>query len=610
MKKLTWWIGLLALGVLATALLPGPREVRSNPGERQAKKSEKQQAGGISARTPWTTSKITGTPEPPHPYKIVRSFPKLHFRNPLLMMRAPEMNRFFVAEHQGKMYSFPMDEKCEKADLFLDPNADIHSWDPKGKVKNIDTVYGLAFHPEFQRNRYCYICYVLNSKKDGEQLLDGSRVSRFTVVDNNPPRVDPKSEKIIITFLAGGHNGGDLHFGPDGCLYISTGDGSNPNPPDRLDTGQDLSDLLSSILRIDVDREEKGKAYAVPPDNPFLKTPNARPEIWAYGFRNPWRMSFDRGTGDLWVGDVGWELWEMVYNVKKGGNYGWPVMEGPQPVKPEGKRGPTPILPPTIQFPHTEAASITGGYVYRGKRLKELAGAYICGDWVTRKLWATKFDGDKVVSHKEIAQGTQRVVAFGEARDAELYFLDYDDPGRIFRLVPNPAANEKQPDFPRKLSETGLFSSVKDNAPAPGVVPFSVNAEQWADHAAAERFLALPGTTTAKMYDSPIPIPGGFFSGTVFFPKDGVLAKTISLEMERGNPASRLRLETQLLHYDGENWLGYSYRWNDAQTDADLVPAAGAELALTVIDERAPGGKRKQTWHFPSRAQCLTCHNP
>jgi uncharacterized repeat protein (TIGR03806 family) len=182
--------------------------------------------------------------------------------------------------------------------------------------------------------------------------------------------------------------------------------------------------------------------------------------------------------------------------------------------------------------------------------------------------------------------------------------------GTIHRLVPNEAVKSYRADFPRKLSETGLFHSVKDHTPAAGVVPFSVNAAQWADHATSERFVALPGTTTAKMYDSPIPIPGGFFSGTVFFPKDGVLAKTISLETERGNPASRRRLETQLLHYDGENWHGYTYRWNDAQTDADLVPAAGAEMDLTVTDDRAPGGKRKQTWHFPSRTQCLTCHNP
>jgi putative heme-binding domain-containing protein len=142
------------------------------------------------------------------------------------------------------------------------------------------------------------------------------------------------------------------------------------------------------------------------------------------------------------------------------------------------------------------------------------------------------------------------------------------------------------------------------------VVPFSINAEQWNDHASAERFLALPGTTTAKMYDSPVSIPGGFYSGQVFFPKDGVLAKTVALEMERGNPASRRNLETQILHFDGTAWHGYTYLWNDEQTDAVLVPAAGTDRTLTVLDAKAPGGKRKQTWHVPSRAQCLTCHNP
>jgi putative heme-binding domain-containing protein len=565
---------------------------------------------GLKARAPWTTSRVTGSPDPPPPFRVERAFAKLAFKNPLLLARAPGLNRFFVGEHAGKLYSFPLDPDCAKADLFFDPKAELHSWDKDGKVKGVDTVYGLAFHPKFTTNRYCYVCYVLDSKKEGEQLSDGSRVSRFHVTDTDPPRIDAKSEKILLTFLAGGHNGGDLHFGPDGYLYISTGDGANPNPPDALDTGQDLSDLLSSILRIDVDREEKGRPYAIPADNPFLKTPNARPEIWAYGFRNPWRMSFDRVTGDLWVGDVGWELWEMIYRIRRGGNYGWSIMEGPQPVRPEARRGPTPILPPALALPHTEAASITGGYVYRGKRLKELTGAYVCGDWVTRKLWATRFDGDKIVSHTEIAHGSQRIVAFGEAPDGELYFLNYDDVGTIHRLVPNEAVKTYRADFPRRLSETGLFASVKEHALALGVVPFSVNAAQWADHATAERFVALLGTSTAKMYDSPIPIPGGFFSGQVFFPKDGVLAKTISLELERGNPASRRRLETQLLHFDGENWQGYSYRWNDALTDAELVPAAGAEQSFTVIDDGAPGGKRKQTWHFPSRTQCLTCHNP
>jgi uncharacterized repeat protein (TIGR03806 family) len=591
-------IALVAAGICISCL--GGFTSSQDTGPKEAKPY------GVSKRTPWTTSRIQGSPEPPPPYKIERAFPKLTFTNPLLLTTAQGLNRFFVCEQAGKIFSFPIDPDVAKADLVIDLAKELHSWD-KDKVSGTGDLYGLAFHPRFAKNRYCYICYILNGK-GGKQLPDGSRISRFRVTATDPPRIDPDSEKVILTWLAGGHNGCDIHFGPDGFLYISTGDGAGPNPPDTLEAGQDLTRLLCKILRIDVDRAENGKPYAIPPDNPFLKTPKARPEIWAYGFRNPWRMSFDRKTGYLWVGDVGWEQWEMIYRVQKGGNYGWSVMEGPQPVRPESKRGPTPILPPALAFPHTEAASITGGYVYRGKKLMDLAGVYLCGDWVTRKVWGTRFDGDKIVWHKELAVGTDRIVAFGEDHDKEVYMVSHDLKGGILRLAPNEAVKEYRADFPKKLSETGLFSSVKDHVPAAGVVPFSVNAELWADHASAERFVAVPGAGTVKIYDSRPPWPE--YSGEVFFPKDGVLAKTLSLELEHGNPKSRRRLETQVLHFDGVAWKGYTYAWNDEQTDATLVPAAGLDRTVTIIHKKAPGQKRVQRWHYPSRTECLTCHNP
>ncbi|HEY8506581.1 MAG TPA: PQQ-dependent sugar dehydrogenase, partial [Gemmataceae bacterium] len=564
---------------------------------------------GGAERVPWTTSRITGSPDPPPPYRVERAFGHLSFKNPLLITHLPGSGRLFVGEQAGRIYSFPNDPACKKPDLFIDLDAELKSID-RAKSPGVAALYGLAFHPKFAENRYCYICYVLKPPRGGPELPDGTRVSRFKVTDTDPPRCDPASEQVLLTFLAGGHNGGCLKFGPDGYLYISTGDATSPNPPDALDTGQDLTDLLSSILRIDVDRHENGKPYAVPADNPFVRTPGVRPEIWAYGFRNPWKMSFDRVTGELWAGDVGWELWEMVYRVEKGGNYGWPVVEGRQPVKPEGKRGPTPILPPTLEYPHTEAASITGGFVYRGKRLPDLYGAYVCGDYVTRKLWAAKFEEGRLLWHKEIAQSNVQIVAFGEDEAGELYFLDYVEDGGIYRLEPNPIDPDKLPRFPRKLSETGLFASVAEHRVAPGVYPFAVNAEQWMDHATAERFVALPGTTTARFHEHPRDLPGSTFRGRVHFPKDGVLVKTIALETEAGNPASRRRLETQVLHFDGDNWRGYSYRWNDEQTDAELVPADGAEQTFAVRDPSAPGGVREQTWHFHARAECLRCHNP
>ena len=263
---------------------------------------------------------------------------------------------------------------------------------------------------------------------------------------------------MILTFWSGGHNGGCLGFGKDGYLYVSTGDGAEPSPPDGKLTGQDCSDLLSSILRIDVDHHDPGKTYRIPADNPFVKTPGVRPEIWAFGFRNPWKMSVDRATGDLWVGDVGWELWEMIDRVVRGGNYGWSVMEGPQPVLVESKRGPTPILPPTMAHPHSEAASITGGYVYRGRRLADLAGAYLYGDYQTGTIWGLRHDGKAVTWRGELARTPLHLVAFGETNAGELYLVDHDRTHAIYRLVPNPEGRHPS-DFPRRLSQTGLFNS-------------------------------------------------------------------------------------------------------------------------------------------------------
>jgi glucose/arabinose dehydrogenase len=185
----------------------------------------------------------------------------------------------------------------------------------------------------------------------------------------------PESRELIIEWQSAGHGGGDMGFGPDGFLYFTAGDGTTGSDPDM--TGQDLTDLRGSILRIDVDHPSQGKLYSIPKDNPFLRVPKARPEIWAFGLRAPWRMSFDSATGNLWVGEVGQDLWEMIHLIRRGGNYGWSVMEGTHPFYPERKIGPAPISPPIVEHHHSEARSITGGYVYHGKQLPELANHYL-----------------------------------------------------------------------------------------------------------------------------------------------------------------------------------------------------------------------------------------
>jgi putative heme-binding domain-containing protein len=539
-----------------------------------------------SKRIAWTTSRFSGTPDPPLPYKIELAFPKLRFDRPVALAHPPGSRQLFMAELMGKILTFKSDDtQVERAHLAVD----------LAKARpDLSAIYGLAFHPRYDENHYVFICYVLQNAKP-----DGTRVSRFKVSDAGPPTIDPASEKVLITWLSGGHNGGCLEFGNDGYLYISTGDATDPSPPDSLDTGQDLSDLLSSVLRIDVDHEDPGKPYRVPPDNPFTRLPGARPEIWAYGFRNPWKMTFDHKTGDLWVGDVGWELWELIYRVERGGNYGWSVMEGPQPIHPEGRKGPTPIIPPIVDHPHSEAASITGGYVYHGKRLPELEGAYIYGDYQSGRVWGLRYDGQRVTWHAPLADTGLRLAAFGEDSAGELYLVEHERSNQVFRLVP-----EQKPKasglFPRTLSESGLFASTKDHTPAHGVIPYAINAEAWADGVRGERFLGIPGTAKIEVDKE----------GNPKLPEGSVLAKTMSVERTAGDPSSRTRLETQVLHFEEGSWRPYTYLWNDEQTDATLADANGSSRTISVHDRHAPGGERELVYRHAARSECTLCHNP
>lgn len=579
-------------------------------------------------RTPWTTSKITGSPSPPAPYIAERVFPSLTFDQPGEMVVFPGGKRFGLVEVKGKIFSFPAtpDAQDVEADLF----ADVSKLHP-----DFYRVYGLTFHPKFAENRTCYVCYVLKPKVE-----DGSRVSRFKVTDTDPPRLIPESEEVLITWVSGGHNGGHLQFGPDGLLYITTGDGGESFPPDGRNTGQDIGDLLASILRIDVDQTESGRKYAIPKDNPFVgwdhpgkpapgsptlptappsptgklipkqagapPPPAPRPprgEVWAYGLRNPWKMCFDPADGSLWTADVGWEMWEMVYRVERGGNYGWSLVEGRQPVHRERLRGPTPIIPPTVEHDHTESRSITGGYFWGSDRLPELKGAYVYGDYVTGKVWALRHEGEKITWKQELVDTPLQIVAFGPSIDGEVYLVDWF--GTIHRLAANPRRTANAA-FPKRLSETGLFTSVADQKPAPGVVPYLINAEPWADGTIAERFIGLPGNTQLGVFKK-TDVQIGYITGEFEFPADGVLVKTVSIELTPGDPKSRRRLETQILHYDVDTWKGYNYLWNDEQTDAVLAEA-GSDCVLKIADLGAEGGARTQTWHHASRLECLLCH--
>jgi uncharacterized repeat protein (TIGR03806 family) len=374
-------------------------------------------------------------------------------------------------------------------------------------------------------------------------------------------------------------------------LYVTSGDGTSDS--DTNHTGQDLGKLLAKVLRIDVDHPDPGKMYSVPRDNPFVDLPGARPETWAYGFRNPWRLHIDRKSDDLWVGQNGQDLWEQVYLVQKGANYGWSAYEGSHPFYVERLRGMGPVMKPIAEHPHSEMRSLTGGVVYHGSRLPDLRGAYIYGDWSTGKIFGIRHDKGRVTWHQELATTTLQITGFGLDSHGELLIADHG--GGYYRLEPTP--KETHPaKFPTKLSETGLFTSVKEHRTHPALVPYSVNAQLWSDGGEKERFMALPGLSQIEF------TPSRGWN----FPEGAVMVKTFSLDLA---DAGRRRIETRLITKQQGQWYGYSYLWNGAQTDAELVAAEGVDQTYEVRDAQVAGGKRRQTWHYPSRVECMVCHS-
>lgn len=567
---------ILSICFALTQFTLAPRVLSQSP---TASPTESPKSNG---RPIWTTSKMAGTPDPPTPFRVARAFGGVKFNKPVVLTSIPGTDRMILAEQGGLVQSFSSTGAlAEFVNL-------------KAAREDLTAIYGIAFHPDFLKNRQIYICYVVR-RNEG----DGTRVSRFTVKPTDPPQLDTDSEQLLLTWKSGGHNGGCLKFGPDGYLYISTGDASPPTPPDPNRVGQDLTNLLSAVLRIDVDHTSGELAYAIPKDNPFVDTPGARPEIWAYGFRNPWKMSFDE-AGNLWLGDVGWELWEMIYRIESGGNYGWSIMEGPQPVLQEQEPGPTPIQPPTVYHPHSEAASITGGFVYRGKRLPQLAGTYVYGDYQSGIVWGFRWVDGAVQQHRVLAKTSLQLAAFGEDADGELYLVDYQ--GEIFSLDANDEVDQSQ-DFPRKLSQTGLFESVAEHRVAHGVIPYDIRATGWADHTQSDRWLAVPQSTSITIDDK----------GNWQFPDGSVVMKTVTLPRvvsDASDTKTRdLQLETQILHRENGSWRPYSYLWDDDQQDATLAPALGQDLSLLVKDDQAPAGIRHQNYRVAGRKECFLCHN-
>jgi len=382
--------------------------------------------------------------------KIAPAFPKLEWPDwirgldigkprdprPLLLMGAGDgTNRIFVGTEYGTVHVWPNDPNVEKMETFLDIRKRVQYDD----AQNEEGFLGMAFHPRYKANGEFFVFYSIKPTKEQPHV---TVLSRFKV-SRDPNRIDPNSEEILLTIpqLYWNHKGGTLAFGPDGYLYIALGDGGAFNDPHE--NGQNLSTLLGKILRIDVDREDPGKKYGIPKDNPFVnRHPAIRGEIWAYGLRNVWRMAFDRGNGDLWAGDVGQDTWEEIDIIRRGGNYGWSLREGMHPLTPKDmpqRKGSPPrpdLIEPIWEYNHSIGKSITGGNVYRGKQVPELEGAYLYGDYITGQIWALFFDRAKkqVTANRSIQPKGLNLMAFGEDDAGEIYFLVQS--GGIMKFAP------------------------------------------------------------------------------------------------------------------------------------------------------------------------------
>jgi glucose/arabinose dehydrogenase/mono/diheme cytochrome c family protein len=519
----------------------------------------------------WENTRLTGAPDGPAGFRAVRAWPALASRSLVGLAPTPDGSElWYIEQERGRdgpmrLRRIRVAGDGRDAETLLEPDA---------------MMYSLAFHPRFAENSFVY----LGMNGPRSHAPRSSQIVRYTA---RAGRIDPASEKVIIQWPSDGHNGAALAFDREGRLFVTSGDGTSTSDLDQV--GQDPRSLRSKIMRIDVDHPTAGQAYSVPADNPFVGDARFAPETWAYGLRNPWRLTYDPVSGQLWEGENGQDAWEYARLVQRGANYGWPVYEGGHFFARHRPLGPHPVTLPTVEFSHAEFRSLTGGIVYRGRNFPELVGAYVFGDFGTGRVWAAKHDGQRLEWLRELIDTPFSLTHVTADPAGELLLVDYgietqrgEGPGgAIYRLEHAPAPATPPPPFPRELSATGLFADTAKLRPAAGVLPYEVNLPGWHDGAAGLHHLALPADEGLQWRPTK----------SWKLPDGAVLAQTLVLDGRR--------IETRLLVKLQNDFAGYTYRWNAAQTDATLADKTGADLEL-------PEGR---PWRVPSRAECMMCHS-
>jgi putative heme-binding domain-containing protein len=333
----------------------------------------------------------------------------------------PGASNVFVAGHQsGKIWLIEKRGDAETKSLFADVVSEVFS------ERGPNGLLGIAFHPKFQQNGKYYLKHQVFEDGKIATVLDERRAAADLRRDSGqPPR-----RVLKIVSVTQDHSGGCIEFGPDGFLYLAMGDTGPQNDPQGH--GQNLQTLLGKIIRIDVDKQDAGLPYAIPSDNPFRGHADARAEIWALGFREPWRFTFDSLTGDLWVGDVGQDRVEEVAIVRRGENHGWNVFEGFEPFSNRYRKEGVEYVAPVFAYKRKYGNSITGGYVYRGDKRSSFQGVYICGDYTSKRIFGVKQTNRVLESVYQIAESPQFIASFGTDERGNIYVVGYE--GMIYKL--------------------------------------------------------------------------------------------------------------------------------------------------------------------------------
>ena len=497
--------------------------------------------------------------------ELNNAFPGLNFDQPLVLKQPPsDDNRFMIIEKPGVIQLLV--NGIKQPQPFLDITNQISSTGERGLL-------GMTFHPNYSSNRYFYVSYTNNS--------GNSVISRFSRLSNNANRADVNSEQVILTLDQpfSNHNGGQIEFGPDDYLYISFGDGGSGGDPQ--DHGQDLSTWLGALLRIDVNN---GTPYSIPADNPFanqscnqLSRTGTCPEIYAYGLRNPWRWSFDSVTQNIWLGDVGQNQFEEINLVKKGDNLGWRCFEGTSVFNSSGCSS-IQAVEPVAKYTHSQGrCSITGGYVYRGS-IQSLEQIYFYADYCSGEIWGMPVSDPDSAIPMVLTNAGANVLSFAQDNSNNLYVLKSNG---VISLIEEGLIDNPDP-IPDKLSETGCVDATDISQPASGLIPYDINAPFWSDGAVKSRWMALPNNRRINNSDDNWQFP----AGTVLMKK-----------FELNNKPIETRLFKR--HLNGQ-WAGYTYEWNDAETEATRVVGGKTKTVSN--------GASTQQWVYPSETECLACH--